>query len=148
MKPLLLISTMLLFNCVLISGQNIPHKANTIIITDTLSQSQFYSKITYILFESGYGILNTDKELGTITTTEKPYKNGGVKLILLIKDKRIVLRGDYTTGIGLSMSGVTSAPGWYMIEFNGAKNSPTQNAWLEMQKIADQIPGAKEYQLK
>jgi hypothetical protein len=148
MKPLLLISTILLFNSVLISGQNIPQKTNTILITDTLSQAQFYSKIIDILFESGYGILTTDKELGTITTTEKPFKNGGIKLILLAKDKRVILRGDFKTSIGISMNGVTSEPSWNVIEYKGAKNSAYLNAWSEMQKISDQIPGTKEYQIK
>lgn len=144
MNYLTLIATLFLLNASLILGQDIPRKTNSIVITDTLSQGQFYSKITDILFESGYGVLNTDKGLGTITTTEKPFRNGGIKLMLLIKDKRVVLRGDFKTDMGLTVSEFS----WLGIENKGAKNSVYQNAWSEMKKLADQIPGTKEYVIK
>lgn len=151
MKTLTISTMMLLFLFIFnhhASAQTIPQKANSIIITDTLTQSQYYDVITGILFEYGYGILNTDKDLGTITTTEKPFKNGGVKLIIMAKDNRVLLRGDFKVGMSLSMNGVTSEPSWSTIENRGVKNSAYQNAWAEMQKVADLIPGNKEYQIK
>jgi hypothetical protein len=129
MKPLLLIATQFLLNTSVILGQDIPQKTNSIVITDILSQGQFYNRIAEILFESGYGVLNTDKELVTITTTEKLFKNGVIKLVLLIKDKRVIMRGDFKTDIGWSMSSVTSEPTGSVIENKGARNSLYRNAW-------------------
>jgi hypothetical protein len=123
----------------------IPKKANTIIIVDSLSQEQFYNKINDLLFESGYGILNTDKSQGTITTTEKSYKNGSIKLNILIKDSKVLLRGDFKTDLSIEIYGVTSNPSWSAIENTGGKNSAYRNAWNEMNKVAESIPGNKTY---
>lgn len=126
----------------------IPKKANTIIIVDSLSQEQYYTKINDLLFESGYGILNTDKSLGTITTTEKSYKNGSVKLNILIKDSKVLLRGDFKADMSITMGGVTATASWLAIEYSGGKNSAYRNAWDEMDKVAQLIPGSKEYLIK
>jgi hypothetical protein len=126
----------------------IPKKANCIIITDTISQLNYYNKITDILFESGYGILNSDKASGTITTTEKAFKNGTVKLAILIKDNRVVLRGDWKDNISLDLGGVSAEPSWAIISFQGMKNSPYLNAWNEMNKVALAIGTKIEYLIK
>lgn len=135
----------LFFIIPMLTEAQIPKKANTIIIVDSLSQEQFYNKINDLLFESGYGILNTDKSQGTITTTEKSYKNGSIKLNILIKDSKVLLRGDFKTDLSIEIYGVTSNPSWSAIENTGGKNSAYRNAWDEMSKIADSIPGAKRY---
>jgi hypothetical protein len=123
-------------------------KANTIVISDSLSQQQYFSKISDILFESGYGILNSDKETGTITTTEKPIKNSHVRLTLLIKDQKVLLRGQININLSINIDGVTAKSSFQTIENAGSKKSPLMEAWNEMVKIASQIPGEKEYQIK
>jgi hypothetical protein len=129
--------------------QVIPKKANTIIVTNTLTKEQLYNSISNALFEVGYGILNGDKELGQITTTEKSFKTGVVKLNILIKDQKVLIRGDFKMSISINYgSGVTSNPSWSMIENKGMKGSAYQDSWNEMIKITDQIPGTKEYLIK
>jgi hypothetical protein len=123
-------------------------KANTIVISDTLSQQQYFSKISDILFESGYGILSSDKAQGTITTTEKPYKHGVMSLTFLIKDKRVLVRGQFNMGISVDYGGVQSQSQPTTIQNFGMKSSPSMVAWNEMMKITAQIPGEKEYQIK
>lgn len=148
MKNILIIQTILFIQFSLLSGQTIPPKANTIIITDTLTMNQYYSTITEILFESGYGIQSTDKETGTITTTEKAYKNGSIKLVILVKDNKVLLRGDFKSDLEISLYGVTSEASWSVIENIGGKKSVYQNAWSELQKFANVIPGKKEYLIR
>lgn len=126
----------------------IPQNANTIIITDTLHKDQLYSKVTEVLFEAGYGILNSDKESGTITTTDKPFQKGKIKLVLLVKDNKVILRGDYDMGITVDYGGVTTSFNWTQIQHYGMKKSPNIIAWNEMQKVSDALPGQKEYLVK
>jgi hypothetical protein len=129
-------------------AQDILKKANTVIITDTITQQMYYSKITTLLFENGYGILSTDKEQGTITTTERSFKDGSIKLNILIKDNRVIMRGDFKASLTVSVGGVSSTASWLPVMNYGAKKSAYQNAWNELLKISDQIPGVKEYQIR
>jgi hypothetical protein len=145
MKKLIFALSAFLISIFLIA-QEIPKKANTIIITDSLSQEQFFSKINDILFESGYGILNSDKGSGTITTTPKPIKAGSVKLNILIKDKKVSIRGELQ-GFSMDLGGIIdNSP--LIIDYRGMKNSPTMKAWDEMFGIAQLISGTKEYLIK
>ena len=123
----------------------IPKNANTIIITDTLNKAKLYSMATEILFNNGYGILNSDKEMGTITTTDKPFSKGKIRLLLLVKDNKIVIHGDYDPGITIDLGGVSTTFNWMRIENYGMKRSPNIAAWNEMQKVSDAIPGQKSY---
>ncbi len=138
----------IIFLCFPIQAQEVPKKANTVIITDTLSQQILFSKVSDLLFEYGYGIHNSDKQSGTITTTEKPYKNGVIKLNFLIKDNRMILRGDFRSDISLELYGVTSEPTWMSIENRGQKNSAGRNAWDEMIRFVSALPGSKEFVLR
>lgn len=129
-----------------LSAQEIPKKANVIIITDTLSQEQSYNKITEILFEYGYGIQNFDRPVGTITTTLKPIKGATVKLNFLIKDNKVSVRGDFL-GPSVELYDVINNRS-SVIENRGMNGSPAKNAWDELCKITDQVPGKKEYLIK
>jgi len=123
---------------------SLPKKANTIIITDTLSQQQFYNTITEILFESGYGLLSSDKTQGTITTSDKAIKTGTVNISFLIKNNRVIMRGNFRGPGALSPGGIDFSD-LSIIEYKGMNGSIAKNAWDEMKKIADQIPGQKKY---
>lgn len=131
-----------------ICSAQIPQNANTIIITDTLLQAQLYNKVSEVLFESGYGILNSNKETGIITTTDKPFQKGKIRLNLMVKDNKIILRGDYDMGISLNYGGVSTELNWTQIQHYGMKKSPNIIAWNEMQKVSDALPGQKEYLVK
>jgi hypothetical protein len=125
----------------MLCGAQIPKKANMIIIAGKNSQQEYLKQINTVLIENGYGILNSDTDMGTLTTTEKSYKRGSVRFIFLVKDNKLTLRGQLSTAID-------SFSQWSDIQYYGMKGSPTLEAWNEMAKIADAIPGEKEYLIK
>ena len=127
---------------------SIPKKANTIIIEGTQSRNEYFNAITNILFEAGYGIHSSDKEQGIITTSEKSFKKGVIKLTFLIKNKRVVLRGQYNLNMSIDFGEVTSEIAWSEIMYFGMKKSPNIIAWEEMIKVANQIQGNKVYAVK
>lgn len=130
------------------TAQDIIKKANTVIITDSLSRDLNFKSISDLLYESGFGILRSDKETGTISTTEKEFKNGTIKLNILIKDFKITVRGDFKDNITLDLGGVSAGPSWSSIVNSGMKNSVVRNAWDEMIKFTSLIPGEKEYLIR
>ena len=123
----------------------IPQKANTIIITDTLSATSYWKVVSALLIEKGYGIQSLDKETGTISSMPRSFKNGEIRINILVQDQRVLLRGDLTTGIGIDYGQVSSGPSWFMIEYRGTKNAAYYNAWMELYEFAKAIPGKKEY---
>jgi hypothetical protein len=125
----------------MLAGAQIPKKANTILIAGSATQTEYLKQINTLLFENGYGILSSDPGMGTITTTGKSYKRGTVKFTFLIADRKITMRGQYSTAIN-------SPSEWYDIQYSGMKGSPILEAWNEMSKIADSIFGNKEYLMK
>jgi hypothetical protein len=130
----------------LVSAQEITKNANTIVITDTICQKNYYSQVNEILFTSGYGIHSADKNSGTITTTPKPIRSGTVKLNILVSDNKVLIRGEFKS-VTLNIGGVIDdSP--MIIENYGMKRSPLMMAWNEMNNIAIQIPGKKEYLIK
>lgn len=120
-------------------GSDIPKKANTISISGQLSQVDYFKTITDLLFVNGYGILNSDKETGIITTTEKSIKQGSIRLTLLVKDNKVIIRGQF------SVPGITEDSQWESIQYQGQAKSAYMNAWNEMARIAEAIPGSKSY---
>lgn len=119
----------------------IPKDANTVIISGDFKQADKFNEVISILYESGTGTTEINKELGTITTAPKAFKNGIYTLTVLIKENKVTLRGQWNwTDIQDS--------GWQIIEYSGQKNSPKQNAWKELSMLADNITGTKEYLIK
>lgn len=147
MKKIVLAMFVCLFSASL-SAQEVPKKANYIVISDSLSQAENFSLVTDLLFEHGYGVLNSDRESGIISTTEKDFKNGSIKLNIQAKDGKLSFRGDYISNISFSLNGVTASSSWTNISNIGQRNSVTQNAWNEMQKIINALPGEKEYLIR
>lgn len=123
-------------------------KANTIIISNDFSLQNNIKQVTEILFESGYGVHNSDMDAGIISTTEKSFKNGSVKLNILVRDQKITIRGDFKTNISLDLGGVIEEDSWTMIQNSGGKNSPYRNAWDSMNNFALLLPGEKYYEIK
>ena len=138
----------LLFLIPLFCFAQIPKKANTIIITGNLTQDESFKQVTGILFESGYGILSSDNNIGTITTTEKSIKRATTRFTFLIKDKKVLIRGQFNINITTNYGGVSSPSDWSDIQYFGMNGSPSMAAWNEMLKIAEMISGKKEYLIK
>jgi hypothetical protein len=123
-------------------------KNNTIIVSNDLELQENIKQVTEMLFELGYGIHSSDVKTGIITTTEKPYKNGSVKLNILVRAGKISIRGYFSMNVSINIGSVTSDLGWTMIENRGQKNSPIFNAWSEMNKLALLLPGEKTYETR
>ncbi|HNY52956.1 MAG TPA: hypothetical protein PK727_04560 [Bacteroidales bacterium] len=123
-------------------------RANIIIVSNDFEIMENARQLTEKLFELGYGVQNTDLSTGIISTTAKPFKNGEIKLNILVRDNKILIRGDFTTNISVHIGSVTSEQSWAVIENRGQKNSPYYNAWNEMNKLALLLPGEKSYEIK
>lgn len=143
------ILSLCLLGCFSLQAQEEPlKKANTIIISNDFSLQENIKHVTEMLFEAGYGIHNSDANAGAITTTEKSFKNGTIKLNILIKEKKITIRGNFKTDISVSIGAVTAEAGQRMVENIGGKNSPYRNAWDDMNKLALLLPGEKSYEIR
>lgn len=127
----------------------IPPNANTIVITDTLSAPAKFNQVTTILFENGVGILNSDRETGTILTTPTAFKNGTITLTFLVSGNKVTARGQWTWNITVGLDGVTRDPDPRgAISCGGQRNSARRNAWDAFYKIVSQIPGDREYYVR
>lgn len=128
---------------------SIPRDANTILISNARTQQELYKEVTSVLFQNNIGISYADKELGQITTGPGAFKNGNYILNILLSDGSVLIRGQWSWNLTVTMSHVSSSPSDYHdIEYEGMIDSPKLNAWNAMQKIALQIPGNIEYLIK
>lgn len=149
MIKVLLTTMLLMLYSINIFSQDIPKKANIVKIYDTLTVQDAWKTINSVLITNGYGIENSNKETGTILTSNKPFKNGTIKLNILVNDDYTLITGNYKSNISLDYGGgVSDGPSTYQIAYTGQKNSVAMNAWNEMKKLIDQLPGKKEYSVK
>jgi hypothetical protein len=134
-------------HCAFISAQAvIPKDANTVVITDTISAPAKFNQTTTILYENGIGILQSDRETGTILTTPVAFKNGTITLTLLVADNKVTARGQWTWNMTVTLNGVTHNPDpMGDIQYGGQRNSAKRNSWDAFYKIVSQIPGNREY---
>lgn len=123
----------------------IPKKSNTIMIDNDLVKTQNLTALDEILFNNGFGIHNKNNDSGSITTTEKPFKHGVIKLMILVKDNKVLIKGQYNINISYTVYGVTSETDWQPVQYLGTKKSPSMKAWDEIAKVAEAIPGSKKY---
>lgn len=142
MKKGLLLILFLLHGIVFSQGV-IPKNANTIIISDTLTQDQLFNKVHEVLFEAGFGLQSYNKELGSITTNSKEFKNGSFRLNIFVKDKSVMIHGQWRW-----REWPDDSEEWDDILYGGQKSSPKMNSWNAMNDVAIQIPGKKEYLIK
>jgi len=132
---------LILLSASLLPAQDIPKGANTIIITGEFDQGQKFAEVTALLFESGIGTISADKDAGTITTSPKSFKNGTVSYMILVRDSRVSIRGQW-------ISNTFEDKPQYDIEYGGQRNSAKRNAWDAFRAFTDQIPGEKSYVIK
>jgi hypothetical protein len=90
---------------------------------------------------SGYGIQNKDIASGIINSTERGPKgtNVTVKIVGIVSDSTIILRGQFKYNIAFSLGGVSSVPSYEDIRYGGMKGSPLRDAWNELDRIAAKI---------
>jgi hypothetical protein len=136
----------LVFLCLVVAAQDIPKHANLISINTGLSNENAYSKLILILFTNGYGTEHADRQSGTITTSDKSTSFGSVKLIAIIADSIVILRGSFKGPVLLDGNTMLTDPS--EIQFFGMGRSMMKKAWDEMFKIAQQLPGEKNYLVK
>lgn len=136
-----------LLQCVFISAQVvIPKDANTVVITDTLSAPAKFNQVTTILFENGVGILQSDRETGTILTAPVAFKNGTITLTFLMADNKVTVRGQWTWNMTVTLNGVSQTPDpMGDINYGGQRGSAKRNSWEAFYKIVSLIPGSREY---
>ena len=131
--------------CLNIFGQDIPKRANTIMVeaADTITMTS----ITKLLVEHGYGIQHSDKDAGVITTTSRSVKRAGeTKLIISLNNNKATVRGTYhSTSIAI---GNVIDDSWQTIDYRGLKGSPSMEAWNEMFKIANAIGGRLTFEVR
>lgn len=132
-----------IFDC---RSQEIPKRANQILIE--MDSSDCWIQINRLLTLNNFGILNSDKESGIITTSEHPFKNGFIKLNILIDKKSIILSGSYKDDISIDLGSAEINPSWNKISYIGQRNSISMNAWNELISFVNQIPGQKKYLIK
>lgn len=140
-KLLLFICTTLMIASVNGQEKNTPFKkANTIIIKAP-SKDSLLNKLAVLLAQNGYGIENKDVSTGIINTTERSPKRSDVvvKIVGIVSDSTITLRGQFKMTMSFSIGGVSSVPAYEDIRFGGMKGSPTRDAWNELNTIATKI---------
>ena len=137
MKQLNLFLLTMAFTTMIGFAQDIPEKANTIVITqpDSIGLKE---KVIKALTGRGHTI-NSGKTATTITTVSNTMKNGTrVGFAVQIKGVDIILTGK------LPIAG--QAP--QNIVYQGKKGTPIMNGWEEMEKIAKAIGGAVKYETR
>lgn len=149
MKTLITSLLLMIFTASLLSAQEILKGANAIIITGDFLKDDKLSETTSLLLELGIRIEKEDKEHGSITTSPRSFKNGSVSELILIKDNQVIIRGQWSSNILVSIYGATSNPNEISeITYGGQRGSPKRNAWNEMSALADRITGEKSYVIK
>jgi hypothetical protein len=135
--------------CLSLSSQNIiiPRNANTVIIYQGDNKITFDQTLK-LLFDNGYSVLAINKETGIISTEEKTFINGIIKLNLMIGDSLIILRGSFKSDLSIEVSGVKAENTWEIISYRGQRKSIARNAWDEIMKIASAFPGDKKYLMR
>ena len=137
MKKLLLLF-FLTFSATLLFGQDIPEKANTIVVTFADS-SNLQEKISKVFTEKDYKVKTTSKTAKKIVTGPKTLKG----------DTRVALAADIKGAeVFLTGSIVVAAQSGMKVEYKGKKGTPIMNAWEEMDKVAKALGGKITYEVK
>lgn len=127
-------------------GQTIPKNTNAITITGDFTRSEKIDQIADTFLDSGVIIASIDRELGSITTSPKSFKNGTVTLHVVVRDGKVTIRGNWQSDVVVSLYGVTSNPNDIQpVSYGGMQGSPKRNAWDAFHSIVEKIPGDKEY---
>ncbi len=135
MKNYLLLN-LLLFMFNISYSQEIPAKANTIVIAMPDSNN-LNKKIMDVLAHNGYTIKSTSKVSSVTSTEPKTLKNTRLTLNATTKGREVFLKGQ------IFIAGQESLN----LEYKGNKGTPIMNAWEEMEKVAKAMGGKLRYEI-
>lgn len=137
MKKLLFLLLMTFFTTIGYA-QEVPDKANTIIITLTDSVTAA-DKVKKAFTSRDYAIAAAGKDATIINTVAKTLKGGArVGYTAQLKGKDVILTGRILVAGQSSM----------LILYGGKKGTPFMDGWEEMDKIAKSIGGKIKYEKK
>lgn len=133
-------NVLLLFLFVMLVGnsyaQNIPEKANTIIVT---VDGDAADKVNKVLTKQGFTVKQDKKNPSLYNTDPKTIKNNTrVALSAEVNGNEVVIKGRITA------TGQSSLP----IEYKGAKGTAAMNAWEEMEKAAKALGTNVKYEVR
>jgi hypothetical protein len=137
MKNLLVLLFMMAFGTITGYTQDVPEKANTVIVkvSDSITIRE---KIVSLLESKGYSV-NSAKTAKVITTAPRTLKNGTrVVYSFNVKGPEVFVTGSLP---------VAGQPGT-QIAYKGNKGTPMMNGWEEMTKIAKELKGTIKYEVK
>lgn len=119
-------------------AQEIPAKANTIVIRLSDS-SNVQEKVITTLSSRDFEVKNPGKNPSLVTTDPKTLKNKArISLSAQIDGAEIVLKGT------ILIAGQGNLP----IEYKGNKGTPSMVSWEEMDKVAKALGGQIRYEVK
>lgn len=127
-------------------GQEIPKRANTIIVESSDSAATIFKNLKVMLLERQYTLTASDSDVFSITAkgTVSPgvSKSNEVILNLFVKQgspNQVVLRGEFDT---------RSSYGIYKIEYSPLSGKNYKEAWNRMDELAKSYPSGKVSYLK
>lgn len=135
MKKLLL-PFFVIFTCCLANAQEVPEKANVIVITLSDSATAI-NKTSKTLEEKKYTI-KKGKKPSLLMTEPKAIKNGRIYLNAEVKGAEVWLSGK------IIYTGQDNA----IIEHKGKEGSVSMNAWEELSKVSKAFGGKIRYEIK
>lgn len=137
MRLALFITCTFLFSLKL-QAQEIPEKANTVLLTFNDS-TNLSVKLTKALEQNDYLVKNVKKSRVHISSEPKTLKSNA----------RVAIIGDISGYvISLSAKMVYTGQEAVKVEHNGKKGTPVMMAWEEMEKVAKSLGGKVSYERK
>lgn len=119
-------------------AQEVPDKANTIIVT-LPDSNNVHDKVLKVLTNKGYTVNARGNKPKKITTEAKTLKNKSrMSLATELKGNEVVLTGNI----------VVVGQGDMRIEHKGKKGTAIMDAWEEMEKVAKSMGGKVSYEVK
>lgn len=122
---------------ILVKGQNSEKKtepfkgASKIIAEYTISGDSLYLKICKDLVHAGYTIDKREPDLLLITTEDRPVKQLNYKMRLEIRDNRMMVNGQWISGIGFQIGGAKTEQTRELVKYT-SKMFVTRNVFEEM----------------
>ena len=118
-----------------------PKKANTITVTNHLTQEENFKSVGGILLNNGFAFDLVDDTFYTLKTMPKRDDKSAATCVLNIvcKDSTVVFYGQYRIG--------DVYPNYSQIDYRGQKGSPAKEAWNTLNNAAKLVDGSIVYSI-
>lgn len=119
---------------------------NKIVVKTEQSFEEAYKQAGQILSTNGYGIDNSDKDLGTIASGPQKLSqlNGSMKVNVSIREDegiKVIFSGLVKMDADINVGyGVTSKSSWNKVVNKGMSGSIMQVAWNDLFDLAEEYP--------